>query len=114
MCCTRYVDFISSGNYKGVVDLTPGEGGLAYACLLHNVPIFAVPFTQTHGEALYGHLVKRVFHAMVDPKSPSWLFEAPLVKMLASNTTKPSATTTNSSATTSNTKVFDGRPQLWP
>ena len=104
MRCTRYVDFICSGNYKGVIDLTPGEGGLAYACLLHNIPILAVPFTHCHGEALYDHLVKRVFHAMVDPKSPAWLFEAPLVKLLA----RPSEGATPGNAA----KVFDGRPQL--
>ena len=37
-----YADFISSCCFKALIDLTPGDGGAAYACILQGIPMLAI------------------------------------------------------------------------
>ena len=50
---------------------------------MKGVPILAVTFTEEHAATLFQHLVKLVFTAMMDPKSPPWLLDATLVQLVS-------------------------------
>ena len=81
-----YMDFVSSGCFTAIIDLTPGDGGCAFACILQGVPLLAVTMNQAHSDVLYKHLVKRVFGAMMVATSPSWLFEPKLAEIAGKST----------------------------
>ena len=78
-----FMDFVSSGCYKAIIDLTPGDGGCAFAGLLTGVPVLAVTMNDVRTDVLFRHLVQRVLTAMVEPTSPAWLYESSLAELRA-------------------------------
>ena len=85
-----YMDLISSGCYKGAIDLSPGDGGgLGFACILQSRPILCVAFNETHAYYIKQHVTARVFNAMMVSSSPPWLFEPALVEL--KGTAQPAA-----------------------
>ena len=88
-----YMDLVSSGCYKGVIDCTPGDGGgLGYACILQSMPILCIAFNETHAAYIKQHVTKCVFNAMMVASSPPWLFELGLVEL--KGTAQPEASAT--------------------
>ena len=83
-----YADLVSSGCYVAAIDLTPGDGGLAYACILQGIPVVCVAFNDVHAKHLESHIVARIFNDMTVPSSPAWLFEPALVELISKTTTK--------------------------
>ena len=72
-----YEDFVFSGNFKAMIDLTPAEGGLVAACALAKVPVLVVAFNEHHKNMIFRHVVKKIFQAML--KKDSSIFEPDLL-----------------------------------
>ena len=84
-----YADLVSSGCYKGAIDLTPGDGGLCYACIMKGIPCLCVAWNDMHAQHLKQHMVARVLTAMTVPSSPAWLFEPGLVEVVSGLPSQP-------------------------
>jgi len=67
----------------GVVDMTPGQGTLAMACIRLRIPYLAIAFTPLHADKLKAWLVKKVWREFIDVKSA--LHEPRLAALLSSD-----------------------------
>lgn len=104
-----YADLVSSGCYAAAIDLTPGDGGLAYACILKGVPVVCVAFNDTHAKHLESHIVARIFNDMTVPSSPAWLFEPALVELVSKTPSLPGSHTNPAPAGRSGTPPATGQ-----
>lgn len=69
------------GNYKAVINLTPGGGTCAAVCIMARVVNMIFTLSDMHGELLYKHLLKMMFKFM--STEGVWLYDqifAQLVK----------------------------------
>ena len=55
---TLYTDVLGAYEVRGVLDLTPGAGDLAKACLLRRMPYMGLGMTEQHCQLLKGQLVE--------------------------------------------------------
>ena len=61
-----YDDLLAAFEVSNVIDLTPGDGTLAMACLRRDCMYVGFTFTQAHAEHLRKHIKKPILRAMLD------------------------------------------------
>ncbi len=61
-----YDDLFAAFEVSNVIDLTPGDGTLAMACLRRDSMYVGFTFTQAHAEQLRKHIEKSILKAMLD------------------------------------------------
>ena len=61
---TCYDDEIHCGSYSSILDITPGQASLAFACIKANVPCMVIAFNEFHANALFKHVLSLMLQAM--------------------------------------------------
>ena len=65
-----YHEILEALNIIGVIDLCPGEGTCAIACIKKTLPYVGVAFNEQHSARLMAHLEKTVLNCMVTQGDP--------------------------------------------
>ena len=73
-------DDILCGNYKAVINLTPGGGMCAAACIVARVVNMNFTISDMHGELVYKHLLKMTFKFM--STEGMWLYDPVFAQMV--------------------------------
>ncbi len=85
----QHIELIHTVKPVATIDLTPGDGWLAFQHIRHRIPIVVVCLTETHQSLLNERLETLVFHAMTDPASE--LHDATLSGSVADEAQNPKA-----------------------
>ena len=82
-----YQELLDSLNIIGVIDLCPGEGTCALACIKRMVPFVGVTFTEQHTARLMSHLEKTVLACVVTQGDP--LYDVKLAEAVGTPVASP-------------------------
>ena len=82
----QHIELIHTVKPVATIDLTPGDGWLAFQHIRHRIPIVVVCLTETHQSLLNERLETLVFHAMTDTASE--LHDATLSGLVADEASK--------------------------